>query len=269
MKGRATASAVLTLALVTHQAIEALVLRPETRDSWEAYVAGVEARIAREVAVGSRERFLGVDFGGHGPGTRLRAIDGEVAVEKLEAADSRGKAMAVPGGLVHHWRGTVFLPEMSLDALLDRLQHPSERGPHQADVQQLRVLRREQEHLLLFIRMTRRELVSVTYDTEHVVSYRRHGRGRASSRSVATKIVEVAETGRPTEAGRDRGFLWRLNSYWRYEQIDGGVLVELESLALSRDVPFGLKLLVEPLVDRVARETVRRTLTDLRRLHRS
>ncbi len=35
--------------------------------------------------------------------------------------------------------------------------------------------------------------------------------------------------------GKDRGFLWRLNSYWRYQQVDGGVLVECESLTLSRE----------------------------------
>jgi hypothetical protein len=67
--------------------------------------------------------------------------------------------------------------------------------------------------------------------------------------------------------GDDRGFFWRLNSYWRYEQVDGGVIVELESLTLSRDVPLGLRVVVEPLIDRVARESLGRTLESLRRTY--
>jgi hypothetical protein len=76
-----------------------------------------------------------------------------------------------------------------------------------------------------------------------------------------------APDARERPAGQDRGFLWRLNSYWRYEQVEGGVIVELESLTLSRDVPMGLRLVVEPLIDRVARESVDRTLDNLRRTY--
>ena len=76
------------------------------------------------------------------------------------------------------------------------------------------------------------------------MTYRHHGAQRASSRSVATKIVEIGES--------DRGFMWRLNAYWRYEQVPGGVIVELESMTLSRAVPFGLTAVVRPIIDRIA-----------------
>jgi hypothetical protein len=74
-------------------------------------------------------------------------------------------------------------------------------------------------------------LVTVVYNTERAVRYARHGHTRAWSRSVATRIAEVAEP-----AGR-----WerRLNWYWQYEQLAGGVLVECESISLSRAVPCG------------------------------
>jgi len=110
--------------------------------------------------------------------------------------------------------------------------------------------------------------VTATYNTEHDVSYRSHGAGRASSRSVATRIAEVENVGGPDERectpGMDRGFLWGLNSYWRYQAVQGGVIVELESLTLSRGVPWGVGAVVRPLVDRVARESVTRTLVSLR-----
>ena len=64
--------------------------------------------------------------------------------------------------------------------------------------------------------------------------------------------------------GDDHGYLWRLNSYWQYQQVEEGVVVELESLTLSRDIPYVFRPFVRPLVDRVARESIRRTLESLR-----
>jgi len=133
------------------------------------------------------------------------------------------------------------------------------------------VLHRDPDQLRLFIRMTRTKIVTVTYDTEHLVDYRRHGPSRASSRSVAARIVELDGAGtsheREKPPGQDRGFLWRLNSYWRYEQVAGGVIVELESLTLSRSIPLGLGVIVEPIIDRIARESMTRTLDNIRRTY--
>jgi hypothetical protein len=184
--------------------------------------------------------------------------------------DHSGRAIAVPDGLIHHWRGSTFVRGVTLEGLLTRLKNPSEQGPHQEDVLALRVLERQADRLKLYIEMTRTKIVTVTYHTEHDVTYRRHGLKRASSRSVATKIVEVAGTGasaREQPQGEDHGFLWRLNSYWRFEQVEGGVIVELESLTLSRNIPSGLRFVVQPLIDRVARESMGRTLEQLRRAH--
>jgi hypothetical protein len=64
--------------------------------------------------------------------------------------------------------------------------------------------------------------------------------------------------------GDDRGFLWRLNAYWRYEAVPGGVIAECESVSLSRDVPFGLGLVAGPIIRSTARESMERTLESLR-----
>jgi hypothetical protein len=110
--------------------------------------------------------------------------------------------------------------------------------------------------------------VTVVYNTEHAVHYTRHDDRRASSRSVATRIAEVAEpaTAREWERplGEDRGFLWGLNSYWRYEQVGGGVVVECESISLSRTVPSVLRGAVRPVIDQVARGSMERTLLAMR-----
>jgi len=87
--------------------------------------------------------------------------------------------------------------------------------------------------------------------------FRRETPTVATARSVATRIAEIG--------GTDHGFLWRLNSYWRYEQVAGGVLVYLRSLTLSRDVPALVRPIAAPLVNRIARESVLRTLVALQR----
>ena len=78
-----------------------------------------------------------------------------------------------------------------------------------------------------------------------------------TSRSVATRIVE--------SGGGDREFLWRLHSYWRYTQVGSDVRVDLESLSLSRSVPRVARPVARPVIDRIARESLARTLDSVKR----
>jgi hypothetical protein len=264
-------SALILLATGGTQNAAAATLQPGTVEAWNRYVTTTETRIAREL--GNGQGFFVHDFLNDGVQARKQVLAGLVSIGEMCTTDGKGRTIHVPGGLIHHWRASILVPGVTLDALLTRLKNPSEGGPHQEDVKTLRVLARQPDRLKLFIAMTRKKIVTVTYHTEHEVVYQRFGPTRASSRSVATKIVEVADAGtaeaQERPQGEDRGFLWRLNSYWRYEQVDGGVIVELESLTLSRDVPLGLRLVVEPLIDRVARESMGRTLENLRRTYRT
>ena len=75
-------------------------------------------------------------------------------------------------------------------------------------------------------------------------------RQQIASRS--TRIVEVANPGKASQhelpAGNDHGYVWRLNTYWRVEEKDGGVYVQNESVALTRSVPLLFAWLVNPLI---------------------
>jgi hypothetical protein len=192
-----------------------------------------------------------------------------VTVRNLAGADRSGDGLEVPAGTIHHWRGAVFIPNVGVEEVLAAVADPSAGTAHrQEDVLEARVLSRSPNHLRLFLKLQRRAIVTATYNTEHDVVYRTHGPGRASSRSVATRIAEVVNPGQADEherpPGVDRGFLWGLNSYWRYQAVPGGVIVELESLTLSRGVPWGAGAVVQPFVDQVARESLTRTLVSLR-----
>jgi hypothetical protein len=242
---------------------------PKTIAAWNAYVTATETRIASELT--ATGPFLVSDLAHQCRAIRDAITRGEIPLGTLSTVDRTGQMLPVPGGMIAHWRGAVLLPGISLDALLHRLKHPDEHGPYPDDVVSLRVLDRGPDRLTLAMRLTRTKIVTATYDTEHLATYRRVGPTRASSRSASTRIVEVADAGTSTERvlseGQDRGFLWRMNSYWRYEEVPGGVIVELESITLSRRVPPGLGMILEPMIDRIARESVTRTLASVRRMY--
>lgn len=75
---------------------------------------------------------------------------------------------------------------------------------------------------------------------------------------------EIAGAGTAGEralgAGEEHGFLWRQNTYWSYAERDGGLVVQVESVSLSRGVPRGLGWAVGPYVERVPRESLEFTL---------
>lgn len=270
-----TLSAIATLLLAcaapgTAAQAHAQALKPDTDRAWRTYVAATEARIAKELATPPAAGFLVQDFARDGRGERARTLAGEVPLAEMATRDVAGRAIDTPDALISHWRGSILLPGVTLARLWPRLRQPNERGPFQPDVLALRVLARQPDSLTLFIKMTRQKVVTVTYNTEHQVTFRRDSAHptRASSRSVSTRIAEVEQTAsgeRELAADEEHGFLWKLNAYWRYEQVESGVIVELESLTLSRDIPLGLGMLVRPMVDRVARESMTRTLVALRR----
>ena len=271
MKGGVAVAAVVLALLAPLLSAEASAEgpQPKTIEAWNAYVAATETRIESELA--ATGAFLVSDRTDDRGVTRAAITRGAIPIATLSTVDHSGRTLEVAGGTIAHWRGAVLLPGISLDALLHMLQHPNERGPYPEDVSSLRVLDRGPDRLTLAMRLSRTKIVTATYDTEHVASYQRLGPTRASSKSVSTKIVEVANAGTSHErvlaAGQDRGFLWRMNSYWRYEEAPGGVLVELESITLSRGIPRGLGMVLEPLIDRIARESVSRTLSSVRRLY--
>lgn len=255
--------------LLSSGSLAAAHLYPETITAWNTYVAATERRIALELKSlrSPSTGFLALDFA-PGPAAARRALlAGDVIVEPMTAVTERGGAIDVPSALVHHWRGAVLIPKITVPQLIAQLQNGAP-PTRQEDVLQSRVLERRPDWMRVALKLQRKKIVTVVYNTEHVVTFVRDGADRATSASTATRIVEVADVNTPQEhelpAGDDRGFLWRLNAYWRYQQIPEGVIAECESITLSRDIPSVAKWFVMPLVERAARESMSRTLTALR-----
>jgi hypothetical protein len=175
---------------------------------------------------------------------------------------SIGTVVEVPDALVNHWRGRTFVPHVELATVLARVRRV-ETLLRQPDVVTARILPQGPDRDLVMLAITRSQVLTAHYDTEHDVRYTTLGPGRVASDSVATRIREVAGPGElaPRE---DRGFLWALRAWWRYEAVPGGVLIECESVSLSRSVPYVVRPVVGPMVTRFARESLERTLLSLR-----
>jgi hypothetical protein len=243
-------------------AANAAELHPETLKAWSDYVKATEKRISVELA--SNEGFLSLDFQAASKAARNRQslLSGGILIEKVSADDRSVKD--IPDGMVHHWRGIIFIPGVSLDSVLVRVENPTSENVRQEDVMDSRVLEKEPGQLRLFLKLQRSKIITVVYNTEHLIRYLKCSDSKAWSNSVATKIREIEKGEREKPEGRDSGFLWKLNSYWRYEQVDGGVIVECESMTLSRSIPPVLSWLVNPIINSVARESMQRTLQSFR-----
>ncbi len=218
---RPAAALVSAMLVAGAPAAHAAELQPETLSAWQAYVRAAEAR-----------------------------RDGPIA-----AGEPAGETIGVPGGTIHRWRGATLVRGVTVDELVHAVMHPGT-APPQEDVLESRVLDRSGSTLRVYIKLVRSAIVTVTYDTEHTMTFRRESDTLTTSRSVATRIAEVG--------GGDRGFLWRLNSYWTYRQVAEGVVVELDSVSLSRSVPAALRPVAGPIINRIARESLVRTLDALR-----
>ena len=250
------------LVLVAPPDVQAAELSSRAIAAWNEYVRATEARIDKEL------RDAPASEAPLAPGEWERVRRGEIVMAERRTSAAGGEALSPPGAMIHHWRARAFLPGVQLDALLAELQAPTSRRWIPPDVLTMRVSDGPAGSRSVTMRIARGGIMPVTYDTEHRVDYARHTPRFASSRSVSTRIVEIAQAGTPREhrlpEGRDHGFLWRLNAYWRYTQIAGGVLVECESLSLSRDVPMLLRAVATPIIDSVSRDSLRTTLAALR-----
>jgi len=257
--------AVAVVLLLSGATVAAATLTPAAIAGWGTYVAATERRIGRELAAG--DRFLALDFAARASANRRALLGGAVLVDQVESTDDQGRAIDVPSALVHHWRGAIFIPGVKLPELLEKLQSGAP-AARQEDVLQSKVLERRPDGMRVFLRIQRTKFVTVVYNTEHTVTFRRVSSARATSASTATKIAEVESPNTPQErelrSGDDRGFLWRWNSYWRYEDVGTGVIAECESVSLSRDVPSVLWYLVGPWIRSTARESMERTLVTMR-----
>lgn len=226
-------------------------LRPETVAAFDRYVRVTEKRKAGEAYEGLATR----------PRTGL-------FIEPLVTRDG-GKEIDVPGGLIHHWVGSVFVPGATLDQAVELLQDYDRHAEvYKPTVARSKLLARNGDTFKVYLRFVMKKVITVVVNSEHEAHFTRDGSDRTRSRIVSTRIAEVEEAGTPAErenpVGRDGGYLWRLNTYWRFLERDNGVYLECESITLTRGIPAGVGWLVRPFVTSIPRESLTFTLETTR-----
>lgn len=259
-----TCAVVLAL-LAARATATAAELQPHTVAAFERYVRLTEAQMSQ------RATFLWVDA--LSDSQRRARLDelglGGLIIERLTTRDA-GASIAVPDGLTHHWLGLVFVPGATLDQTLALLQDYDRHAEiFRPAVARSKLLGREDDIFRVYLRFFQKKVLTVVVNTEHEARFTRPGPGQAQSRIYSTRIAEVEQpdTAREREkpVGRDGGYLWRLYSYWRFLERDGGTYVQCESISLTRGIPIGLGWLIGPFVTSIPRESLAFTLETTRR----
>ena len=193
---------------------------------------------------------------------------GGVVIEELETLDD-GKPIAVPGGLIHHWIGTAFVPGATLAQTLAFMQDYNHKVEYfKPDIVRSKILKHEGDDYFVLLRFYQKKIITTVIDTDQEVHYHVVDKTHAWSRSSATRVQEVDNPGKSDERlepeGHDRGFVWKLNTFWRFEEKDGGTYLECQAISLSRDIPTGLGWMVGSFVSSVPSESLTFTLTTAR-----
>jgi hypothetical protein len=229
--------------------------------AFSAYVGKVESRLAEQhrrpngflVSVGSRSE------------ADLRLRRGELIIEQLTPASKAD----LSGALLHHWRGTAFVGGATAGDF-ERLMKDFSGYPQRFSPQVVRARAlsphdgRIPDHFTASMRVRQRHVITVVMDTSYDVTFDRLDPQHGFSSSRSTRISEIASPGTAKEHalsdGEEHGFLWRQNIYWSYEERDGGLYMQIESISLTRAIPTGLGWVVRPYVESVPRESLEFTL---------
>ena len=218
-------------------------LQPETAAAFGRYIRATEARLA-----GTRTdrggAFLFVDTQPEQDRAESYAAlhQGRILIEEVNAKED-GRPIEVPDGLIHDWVGLVFIPGATLDRALTIVQnYNNQPAIYAPEVRRSKLLKQQGDHFQVYMQLYKKTILTVVMNADFDVYHERLGAFRAVSRSYSTRLAEIADFGQPDEhelpVDDGHGFLWRLDSYWRFEQKDGGVYVQLEAIGLSRGVPW-------------------------------
>ncbi|HEV2465416.1 MAG TPA: hypothetical protein VGT04_16555 [Acidobacteriaceae bacterium] len=215
------------------------------------YVGAIESRLAAQ----HRKSTSFIALTRTSAQTEARLRGGELVVENLTPTKAD-----LPGATIYHWRGTAFVAGATV-ADFERLMRDFPAYPriYSPQVVSSRVLSQNGDHYQVAMRVKQKHIITVVMDTNYDVEFAQLDARHGWSTSRSTGIDEI-EDGRVLSPADQHGFLWRLNTYWTFEQRNGGLYMQIESVSLTRSIPTGLGWAVEPFVQSVPRESLEFTL---------
>jgi hypothetical protein len=236
--------------------LNAYSLTQQATRAFDRYTESVEATLTRDIEAG---HFL--DNQGN-TAEKIKLRGGEVRIDP----SSPPQDIDVPGGMIQDWRGVMFIPRATIQTVKAALQdYDNYKQFYKPEVIESKQVAHHSDEYDIFLRLRKRQMwLTVVLNSEYHVRYRQPDPRRMSVISRSTRIAEVHDPDRSlTEeqpVGRDSGFLWRLNSYWRFEEADGGVYAECRAISLSRDLPPALGWMIKGFVNKFPKESMQNTL---------
>ena len=244
----------------------AVDLNPEALKSWDDYIAVVKLRIQERVN-GARA-FLWID---EDPTSSQHLSAGEIFISPL----GNSHPLSIPHGLIHHWIGAVFIPGATIEDLGAVVHNYGSYNeiyrPTLVKAELLNATSDEQNFSILWVQRML-FLTAAFYtelDSDYVALNSRQGYMTFST----TRVQQIENYGEKDERrlapDEGNGYLWRLVSFARFEERDGGLYLELEVIGLSKDLPGSLRFLLKPVIDHVPKQLLTAKLDQTRRAIRS
>ncbi len=238
------------------QAAKQAQLTPQTLETFDAYIRDAELEAEENLQSG------GPFLWSNGAADRASQVREGKVVAQFWAGQGPIK---VPHGLIHDWVGSALIPGTTIPDTLALIQdYDNHKNIYAPEVMASKLISHHDNDFQIYLRLLKKKIITVVLDTEHEVHYRSLDRSHWSCRSYSTRIAEVRNVGAanqrvlPPDTGY--GFLWRLYSYWRFEEREGGVYLECRAISLTRDVPLGLGWAIEPIIQKLPQESLIKTL---------
>jgi len=237
-----------------------VALQAETVRAFDAFIR--EAEAAMEETLRGGGSFLWSD----GSLDRVRRLQrGEILAQLW----SGNQPVEVPHGLIHDWIGAASVPGATVDRTLALIQDYDNHGKiYKPDVMDSKLISRRGDDFKIYLRLLKKKIITVVLETDHDVHYSRLDRARCYCRSHSTRIAEVQDAGKASESvlppDTGHGFLWRLYSYWKFQERDDGTLIECRAISLTRDIPASLKWIIQPIIRNLPKDSLVNTLAATR-----
>jgi hypothetical protein len=229
-------------------------LAPETLEAFQRYVQSVESVLDQRNE--EEKPFLWMD---DDPRQREKVRSGDIVVHQFE-----GDTIAVKDGLIHDWLGVMYVPGANLADTVALLKDFDRHKDIYTEVIEAELIEEEGNIVRSRLKTIKKKVLTVVLDMELEAHHQQPSEDRHTIRSYSTKVSEVKDPGEAGEKtlpdGQGTGFLWRLYSYWKIEQAEDGVFVELETVSLTRAIPRGLGFAIKPFIKSVPVESLTTTL---------
>jgi hypothetical protein len=236
---------------------QAAELKKETLDNWDDYIQESNSKIRNRLRPDAQ--FLWID---EMPERSRQVRDGKILVSP--AVPHIPKPVA--SGLIHDWIGASFIPGAKLQDVFsvvrDYDHYKNFYTPTVVDSKSLETDDTVNKFTLLLVN---KEAHGKSLESDYEACYLQFTEKRSYGIAYSTRMQEIHNYGHANETklppGEGTGYLWRIVSVARFEERDGGVYMELEVIALSRDIPAAFRWIVDPIVRRISKNAL---LTSLR-----